>query len=401
MGKVVFDVKDKICALSEWFRLAPEARAVMLADMRGLPDADPGIEPAIEAAIDWLGRAQDNSASADGGAARDYSLLSGWSTSYPETSGYIVPTLMDYADWRQDEGIRDRARKMLDWLVSIQFPDGSFQGGRIDSVPVKPVTFNTGQILLGLARGAAQFPDEYLEPMRRAADWLVDTQDEDGCWRRFPTPFAQPGEKAYETHVSWGLFEAARLEPAKPYAEAALRNVRWALTHQRENGWFENCCLSDPLKPLAHTLGYVLRGVVEAFRYNGDTELLGAARRTADGLLTALRDDGFLPGRMRADWSGAAKWVCLTGSVQIAHSWLLLYETTGDERYRDAGFAANRYVRRSIRMDGPDGERGGVKGSFPVYGEYGRYEYLNWAPKFFIDSHMCEGHIRGLWADGR
>ena len=28
-------------------------------------------------------------------------------------------------------------------------PEGGFQGGRIDSVPVVPVTFNTGQILIG------------------------------------------------------------------------------------------------------------------------------------------------------------------------------------------------------------------------------------------------------------
>ena len=72
---------------------------------------------------------------------------------------------------------------MLDWLVKIQLGNGGFQGGLIDSEPVVPVTFNTGQILLGLAAGVREFSDQYRLAMCRAADWLVRTQDSDGCWR--------------------------------------------------------------------------------------------------------------------------------------------------------------------------------------------------------------------------
>jgi len=32
------------------------------------------------------------------------------------------------------------------------------------------------------------------------------------------------------------------------------------------------------------------------------------------------------------------------------------------------------------------GLRGGVKGSYPVDGDYGRYQLLNWAAKFFVDA---------------
>jgi hypothetical protein len=94
-------------------------------------------------------------------------------------------------------------------------------------------------------------------------------------------------------------------------------------------------------------------------------------------------------------------WVCLTGNVQIAHCWLLLYQITGDTRFRDAGFAANRYVRSTIDVDGPTWRRGGVKGAFPVSGEYGRFEYLNWACKFFIDSNMLEQSIQRAASTGQ
>jgi hypothetical protein len=283
---------------------------------------------------------------------------------------------------------------MLDWLVSIQFPEGGFQGGKVDSEPRVPVTFNTGQILLGLAAGVREFGDAYRGPMRRAADWLVGSQDPDGSWRDHRSPFAAPGRTAYETHVAWGLLEAARAAPDTDWAAAALRNVRWALTLQRGNGWFDLCSLVAGQPPLTHTLGYALRGVLEAYRFTGEDDLLRAARRTADGLLSALRTDGSLPGLLAADWQAACEWSCLTGDVQVAHCWLMLYQDTGDPRYRDAGFAANRFVRLTQRCDGPPETRGAIKGSMPVDGAYLPYQYLNWACKFFVDSHLLELSVR-------
>jgi Squalene-hopene cyclase C-terminal domain len=373
--------------------LSDPAEAELRRDAQGLPTHDPGIDRAIDEGVAWLARAQDRSASADGGVARHHSLIDGWGRSYPETTGYIVPTMLAYARRRGNDEVRDRAKRMLDWLVSLQLPDGGFQGGSVGRLTLDAVTFNTGQILIGLADGAREF-GEYRESMCRAADWLVKTQDADGCWRKYPTPFAAPGEKTYETHVAWGLLDAARVEPQRGYAEAALANVRWALTHQRNDGWFEDCCLKDPTQPLTHTLGYALRGVVEAYRFTKDDFFLHAARKTADGLISAMSDDGFLPGRLRADWSGAVDWVCLTGTVQIASCWLTLSQLTRERRYRDAAYSANRYVRCTMKTDGPPNTRGGIKGSFPVSGGYGAYQYLNWACKFFVDSNMHEREVR-------
>lgn len=375
-------------------RLPAAARAEYAAD-RGPPSgADPGPEAAARVCLDWLGEAQDRSKTDDGGIARHYSLISGWGASYPETTGYIIPTVLSAADRFADPDLARRGRRMLDWLVGIQFPEGGFQGGMVDQEPVVPVTFNTGQILMGLSDGARRWPDAYAGPMRAAADWLVETQDSDGCWRRHPTPFARPGEKAYETHVAWGLMEAVRTVENAGWRAAALRNVDWALTHQVENGWFDRCCLTDAEHPLTHTLGYVLRGVVEAWRLSGDARYLEAAVRTADGLLTARRPDGALPGRLGRDWSGHVGWSCLTGNLQIAACWILLHAETGRTDYRQAAMAANAYVRRTIRLTGPVETRGGVKGSYPVSGAYGRYEYLNWAAKFAVDAFFME--IDGL-----
>ncbi|MGQ0766668.1 MAG: hypothetical protein ACT4OZ_13500 [Gemmatimonadota bacterium] len=379
--------------LSE-IRLSPLAREERSRDRTRPLEPDPGPSRAIEGALAWLQAAQDNSLTSDGGVAHSFSVLGGWTPSYPETTGYIVPTMLDCATRFGRAELRQRALRMLDWLVSIQLGDGGFQGGVIGATPVVPVTFNTGQILLGLAAGARE-DVRYAVAMERAAQWLATTQDADGCWRRFRTPFAGGGDKTYETHVSWGLYEALRVQAQASWLDAANSQVEWALRRQLPNGWFEGNCLDDNDRPLTHAIGYALRGILEAWRFTGDVQLLDAAERAGRGAIAALGPDGRLPGRIDRNWRGAVPWVCLTGSVQIAHCWLMLYKATGDQRFLDAGRRANSFVRRTIRWSGDPGMVGGVKGSLPVDGGYMTWALPNWAAKFLVDSNLLESDIAG------
>jgi len=381
--------------------LPGRAKRAAIYDRKAAFDIDPGNAVAVDAILNWLCRAQDCSRSNDGGVARHFGLVSGWGESYPETTGYIIPTLITCGTEDDRPALLERSRRMLDWCVAIQLADGSFQGGTISQTPKVSTTFNTGQILLGLAAGARTFGDPaYVGAMHRAARWLRDHQDEDGCWRAFPTPFARPGDKAYETHVSWGLFEAERVATGHGYGEAGLRQVRWALTHQRENGWFEDCCLSDPARPLTHTIGYALRGLIEAHRLSGDSEFLDRALLTARGVASAVEPDGRLAGRLDADWCPAADWVCMTGSVQLSCCLMVLSDDGDAPELFEPAKALNAYVRKRVLLRGDPDLVGGVRGSFPISGDYGRFEYLNWAAKFAIDAFRAEAVRLSRVADG-
>ena len=79
--------------------------------------------------------------------------------------------------------------------------------------------------------------------------------------------------------------------------------------------------------------------------------------------------------------------------MQIAHCLFLLHEITGEPSYWTKGQQLTAYVRRTIALDGHENQRGGIKGSFPVNGDYGQWEYLNWAAKFFIDAQLLEADI--------
>lgn len=384
--------------LSQWLadRDLPEAALAEARADRRAPGPDPGPEAAIRAMLGWLGRAQDHSSNADGGFARHWSWIDGWGGSYPETTGYIIPTLLDQARRRGEDGLRERARRALEWLVSVQLPEGAFPGGMIGQQPVMPVTFNTGQILLGLAAGVREFGPRYEDAMHRAARWLVAVQDSQGAWSRFTSPFALPGAKAYDTHISWGLAEAARVSREKSYEQAVRRNMAWAVRLQRPNGWFERCCLTDFSRPLTHTIGYVLRGLYEGYALLKEDWIGSAALHGAEALLGCVKEDGFLPGRFDEQWRPRVPWACLTGAVQLAAVWMLLarHSARGGQML-EAARRATAFVRRTIRLDGQPEIAGGVKGSWPVDGEYGRFQLLNWAAKFAIDACQMEMDAAG------
>ena len=388
MLKKIKAIKNK---LEFEISLPMKTRAARRQDHQGLSQTDPGSQACIIAAVGWLKTAQQCSASDDGGYARDFNLVTDrWSTSYPETTGYIIPTLLTYAQRFNDHEAKLSAILALDWCVDIQLACGGFQAGKIDATPVVPVTFNTGQILIGLVSGVTEVGDKYRAAMLMAGDWLVKTIDDDGCWRKHATPYAAPGEKAYETHVSWGLFEAAKIEPDRLYGETGLKQVKWALTKQTANGWFGSCCLDQPQAPLTHTLGYVLRGVIEGYLWSKDQQLLDAALLTANALAEQVADDGYLAGRFDPQWQPEVEWVCLTGSSQIAACLFILNDVKANPKLLLAAKRLTAYVRRSMVVQGDKSIQGGVKGAVPLDGAYGNYQYLNWAAKFFIDAAMMD-----------
>ena len=101
-------------------------------------------EKYLKASIDWLLTALSDK----GGFLASYSLIKGWEKPYPETTGYIIPTLLNFinsSDYRKNEVV-NAIRKSGEWLISIQNEDGSFN----EVSGIEPIVFDSGQILFGL-----------------------------------------------------------------------------------------------------------------------------------------------------------------------------------------------------------------------------------------------------------
>lgn len=356
------------------------------------PDPDDlDVRRHVDEAIGWLKRAQD--AGVDRGVSYGVFFGEDFDVSYPETTGYICSTFVEQEALTGDADLLRRAVEMGDWEIAVQLPEGAVMGGKLNTAPT-PAVFNTGMVLLGWSALVSRTREErFRAAAARAADWLVSVQEPDGQWIRGNSQYAIAGGTLYNVMAAWGLCEAGVALGEQRYIQAAIRNAEYCLARQHPNGWLPDCCLSNVDEPLLHTLAYSMQGLIGIGRLTGRDDLIGGARRLADAELRILGADGFLPGRQRQDFSAAADWCCLTGSAQTSAVWSQLYLLTHEQKYRAALESVNRYLMARHDIRNPDPRlRGGLAGSWPVWGSYGRLQILNWATKFLVDAlTLAEG----------
>ena len=350
----------------------------------------------ITEAVEWLKRAQD--ATQDRGVPRGFSVrwnpffrARGWQPSYPETTGYIIPTLFDCATYLADNSLRTRAIEMADWEIDVQMENGAVMGGTIDSIP-SPAVFNTGQVIFGWLRAYEETNQhKYLVACERAGQFLMSVQNDDGNWYKGNSRFANAKTTTYNSRVGWALILLAQRLNASRFVIAGEKNIEYTLRQQNPNGWFRNNCLSNPEAALLHTICYAIEGIWGASEALRNDRYYEMAKLPADHLLLCLSDDGRLPGRLDSSWKGVVDWDCLTGNAQLALIWLNLYRRTGDSTYLVAARKLLRFLKSAQNCVAKNpGLRGGVKGSFPFDGAYGRYEILNWATKFYVDAMLLD-----------
>ena len=143
--------------------------------------------------------------------------------------------------------------------------------------------------------------------------------------------------------------------------------------------------------PFTHTIAYAIRGFIEVGVLLGEQRYLQAAEAAARGILAVQREDGWLAGTYGDGWTPQASYACVTGVAQMALCWLRLYQLSGDESWRQAARRAIGYVKRTQRLDDADAVvRGAIPGSAPIWGAYSRFEFPNWAAKFFADALLMD-----------
>lgn len=360
-------------------------------------DGAEGDAERLAAAADWVLRAQQ--ATPDPGVSLGYFPLDtkgGWRASYPETTGYLITTLLAYSRAAGRDDVRTAAVAMAHWEVDVQMPSGAVQGGPI-APPDKqtPAAFNTGMVLDGWcsafeATGEARF----LDAAARAARFLAADMDEHDYFRSSGA-FVSSGEtKTYNCLCAWAMLRLSRLTGDATIGTAAVRAIEAVLRRQNAVGWFANNCLTLSAIPLTHTIGYTLQGVFEVGVLAERSDFVAAAETGLRAVLRRTREDGFLAGRFDAAWRPAADYVCLTGSCQLA---IVAYRMGQLFGHHDLVALADRamcYVKATQRLDASDpGMNGGIAGSFPILGDYMTAGYPNWATKYFMDAILARQSV--------
>ena len=286
--------------------------------------------------MNWLNNAHE--ASGTGGVSGGYSMIDGWLAPYPETTGYIIPTFYDYAEFSGENEWRERAAEMADWEIEVQMPDGAVQAGLYKGQNAEqiPAVFNTGQVILGWCRAFVETKDErFLSAAERAGDWLIAAQSGDGAWH-LKSQETETTVHAYDVRTAWSLLEIYEINRKTKYLDAARRNLDWTLSQQTENGWFNNNAFFNSSEkwdsPFTHMIAYVLEGLQESFRILKDERCLRAYSKTAEKLLRIYELRRYMAGDFDSSWTMSAKYSCLTGNAQIAGVWLKHFGITGAKR---------------------------------------------------------------------
>lgn len=360
-------------------------------DIHGVETTRRPIDEHIQAAIGWLYRSQD--ATEGGGSAADYNLIFGWNNPYPETTGYIIPTLYNVAEKLDLDDAGERARSMADWLIGVQQPKGSYPAGTNTGARDEPSVFNTGQILRGLIRTYQETGESvYRQHAMSAIDWLADVQHENGYW---DVHDYHDRSHAYSSRISWPLLEASQEFADGLGEEVAMSNLVWVLEQQRENGWFDKTGFKNRDQAFLHTIAYTIRGLLEsAAILDGGiaSECEKAAVKAADELLNQQETGDILFGSYDANWRPTGDYRCLSGNAQIAMVWARLFEQSNEKKYLNAVEDTLAYLMDSQTLHGPRTIYGGFRGSDPVWGRYMYLRYPNWSTKFFIDVSLAYTH---------
>jgi len=343
-------------------------------------------EKRTDAALLWIRRSIE--ATGGKGSAHSWHPLFGWSKAYPETTGYLIETLLDYAECKQDESLRVLAFSCVNWLETIQLPSGAFAG--LLAGNSKPSVFNTSQILFGLTNiSVAHFKSvPHLNeqgPSERAVSWLLSNLDSDGAWRAHS--FVPGFVPSYYTRAVWGVLHAND-SLKNPEVEGLMRHsLHFFAERFLPNGAVKDWGFRLGEAAFTHTLVYTLEGFWESAKRLGEQAIIDKTIASLERLLAErARAGGRTAGRYDEAWKGDYSFLCITGNCQLSMLCSKLWKHTGEPKFREAASSFLTEIIGFQKLSANKNSFGALPGSAPFWGAYLPFRYPNWAAKFFLDA---------------
>ena len=325
-----------------------------------------------------------------GGSCAHYSPLMGWSKPYPETTGYLIPTLIRVSKFLKDPKYSESALSIGQWLLDIQSQNGSWHGGLHPGTSSEGSVFNTGQILKGMMALFHHTGDQaFLTAADRATNWLASGLGSNGLW---PAGDYKASETpSYYSHVAWPMLEVWQITQSDSQRIAAELFLDTVLERKLQNGAIARWGFNDQGSAFTHTIAYTIRGFQESSRLIGDNFRYANEMEQVLNFFVKKAEltNGRLPGEFDESLITNKNYVCLTGNAQLAICIMLMEQQKPDLRLINAATKLIDFIG-SVQQSSHFSKaiKGGVAGSYPLWGRYMFMRYPNWAAKYYCDALM-------------
>lgn len=264
------------------------------------------------------------------------------SRAYPEVTGYLIPTLIDYGHY-------DVAKDCMKWLLSIQEADG----GYCDIDRTKEFIFDTSQILKGMLRfvNDQEIGSQVRRSVEKACAFLYANMIDEGKGGYI---------KQYEHDKM--IPESILIYTLPPLKEAAKLTEDHKIIQAVENcvEYYEAQENFLNIHDLTHFLAYEIEALIDLERQETAVPIL-------DKLWDMQKEDGAIPA-----YKGSS-WVCTPGLAQIALCELKL------KRGRSVKNVLEWFRQVQTR-------NGGFWGSYGLGAAYFSQVEISWAVKYYLDA---------------
>ncbi len=339
--------------------------------------------------IDWLCTSIE--ATGYKGSSHIYSRwrypLTGWHLGYPETTGYIIETLLDYQTVFPDLPLEDIAHQCGEWLLSQQLGQGAFPALLANNQT--PSFFNSGMITFGLLRlEQKSFDPKRQDALEQLANWVTNRY-KDHDWTTVPT---------YYFRAIWAyllLAEHLQSQPLLQCCHQAIDIFTQKVTPQHA---FRSWGFEGSDRAFTHTIAYTLRGCFEVGLLTQRGDLINKAANGFTSIMKTIHPEKGLAGSYDVSWQGDYSYRCSTGHAQLSVLGSRLFTHTRDDQMNNqAVWLLHSIWDDQITHALDKNLSGALPGSVPIWGPYMRLKYPNWAAKFFLDAILQIGNNHDAW----
>jgi len=298
------------------------------------------------------------------GSSGSSNIFGRFSSPYPETTGYLLPTLLLASNYLNNPSLKDLALDQIDFFYSIRNEDGSFYQSLENK---KPIVFDTGQILLGLSAVYQKHPSHrILELISGSQSWLLSNLNEKGAFTKYNY---HPGyNPSYYSRVFWAMFGANKILKHKNQANL-LEGYNNLLSLKNNNLSFKNWHFTSQSEAFTHTIIYTLRGLWESAVLLNDFSTQEYVKLALSDIITRFKKEGnTFYGAYDHNWKANKSFQCSTGNAQLA---ILLLKVFRKEVDLDIIYSLIVTLLSNQKKSGQN--KGAVSSSIPLWGKYQRF----------------------------